>query len=145
MPKRVLPLSAKTLDAVRPSTEPIELSDGYVPGLRVRILPSGDKSWSLNIRDSKGKRGRFHVGSGLGLAEARRKAEQIRRDIKEGKNPTAQKRAARQRAENARNGVGTLGALIEAYFTTGPGSQHRRSTKHKRLLIPLPHQCDLAI
>ena len=134
MPKRVPPLSAKALDAVRPSTKAIELSDGYVPGLRVRILPTGQKSWSLNIHDSTGKRCRFHVGNGLGLAEARRKGEEIRRAVQNGENPTAQKRAARQRAQDAQDGVGTLGALIEMYFTIGPGSQRPRSAKNKQLL-----------
>lgn len=134
MPKRVPPLSAKNLEAIRPSTKAIELSDGYVPGLRVRILPTGQRSWSLNIHDSTGKRARFHVGSGLGLAEARRKGEEIRRAVQNGENPTAQKRAARRRAQDAQNGIGTLGALIEMYFTTGPGSQNRRSAKNKQLL-----------
>jgi len=75
MPRRVAPLSVKKLASVRPGEKPIELVDGYVPGLRVRVLPSGTRTWSLNIRDSKGVRRRFEVGSGLSLAEARRKAE----------------------------------------------------------------------
>jgi hypothetical protein len=68
MPKRVPPLSVKTLTAIRPCKKPIELVDGYVPGLRIRILPSGTRAWSLNIRDSKGVRRRFDVGSGLSLS-----------------------------------------------------------------------------
>jgi hypothetical protein len=52
MPKRVPPLSVRTLGSVRPGDKPIELVDGYVPGLRVRVLPSGTRAWSLNIRDS---------------------------------------------------------------------------------------------
>ena len=34
MPKRVPPLSAKALAAVLPGATPIELVDGYLPGLR---------------------------------------------------------------------------------------------------------------
>jgi hypothetical protein len=67
MPKRVSPLSAKALAAVRAGTDVIELSDGYVPGLRVRIWPSGTVTWSLNIRDSNGVRCRVNVGSDLTL------------------------------------------------------------------------------
>ena len=44
MPKRVAPLSVKRLASVRPGPKPIELVDGYVPGLRIRILPSGTTS-----------------------------------------------------------------------------------------------------
>lgn len=134
MPKRASPLSAKTLAAVRPDKKPIELVDGYVPGLRIRVLPSGTRAWSLNIRDSKGVRRRFDVGSNLGLAEARRKAEDLRRDVRSGADPTTERRAARQRTQAARGGVGTLGALIQTYFTNGPGGQQRRAAKSKRLL-----------
>jgi integrase len=134
MPRRVPPLSVKTLASVRPCKKPIELVDGYVPGLRIRILPSGTRAWSLNIRDSKGVRRRFDVGSGLSLAEARRKAEDLRRTIRGGADPTTERRAARQRAKAARGGVGTVGALIQTYFTNGPGGQQRRAAKNKQLL-----------
>ena len=76
MPKRAPPLSAKSLAAVRPGDRPIELVDGYVPGLRVRVRPSGARTWSLNIRDSKGVRRRFNLGIGLGLG---RHAGKLRR------------------------------------------------------------------
>jgi integrase len=134
MPKRVAPLSAKALAAVRPSTKPIELVDGYVPGLRLRILPNGTRTWSLNIRDSKGVRRRFDVGAGHGLAEARRRAENLRRAIREGADPTAERRAGRQRALAAREGVGTFDALLNAYYLKGPGARLRRSAKCKQLL-----------
>ena len=134
MPKRVPPLSAKALSAVRPANEPIELSDGYVPGLRVRIHPNGTRAWSLNIRDHTGLRRRFDVGAKLGLADARRKAEEMRRSIREGADPTSERRATRQRAQAARDGVGTFGALIASYFSTGPGGQQRRAARNKRQL-----------
>jgi integrase len=135
MPKRVPPLSAKALAAVRPGAAPIELADGYLPGLRVRLLPSGTQSWSLNIRDSKGERRRFEVGTNLGLAEARRKAESLRQAVREGYDPTAARRTARQRGKAAKEGIGTLQALLETYFTTGPGGQRKRAAGNKRLLL----------
>ena len=134
MPKRVPPLSARALAAIKPSAKPIELVDGYVSGLRVRILPSGTRTWSLNIRDHKGIRRRFDVGAGLGLSEARVKAEQLRKGVRDGADPTSERRAGRQRAQAARDGVGTLRALLESYFTKGPGSKQRRAGKTKRLL-----------
>ena len=134
MPKRVPPLSAKALAQVRPTDRTIELVDGYVPGLRIRILPNGTKTWSLNIRDSKGVRRRFDVGAKLGLAEARKKAEALRRAVREGADPTAQRRAARQRSQAAREGIGTLRALLGMYYTKGPGSDRRRAGRDKQLL-----------
>ena len=44
MPKRVPALSAKRLAATRAANAPIELVDGFLPGLRVRILPSGARA-----------------------------------------------------------------------------------------------------
>jgi integrase len=132
MPKRVPPLSAKALAAVKPSSTTIELVDGYVPGLRVRVLPNGTHSWSLNIRDGKGVRRRFEVGSGLGLSAARGKAEDLRRSIRAGGDPTAERRAAHRRAAAARENVGTLRGLLGHYFTNGPGAKTRSSAKSKQ-------------
>lgn len=132
MPKRVPPLSAKALAAIKPSSSTIELVDGYVPGLRVRILPNGTHSWSLNIRDGKGVRRRFEVGSGLGLSAARDKAEDLRRSVRAGGDPTAERRAARRRATAARENVGTLGGLLEHYFTRGPGAKSRSGAKSRQ-------------
>ena len=134
MPKRVPPLSAKTLANIRVGKHAKELADGYVPGLRVRVLPSGTRSWSLNIRNNQGVRRRFDLGAGLSLAVARRKAEDLRRAVRDGADPTAERRAARQRAQAARDGVGTLAALLDTYFTTGPGAQLRRAQQAKKLI-----------
>lgn len=134
MPKRVPPLSAKMLATIRPQDHPVELVDGFVPGLRVRIMPSGTRTWSLNIRDSKGERRRFDVGAELGLAEARRRAEVLRQAVRDGADPTATRRAARQRRQAAKEGVGTLEALLDAYFTTGPGKERRRAAATVRLI-----------
>jgi integrase len=135
MPKRVPPLSAKALAAVRPESKPIELVDGYLPGLRVRVLPTGTLSWSLNIRDRKGVRRRFDLGANFSLSEARKKAEGMRQAIRDGYDPTADRRAARQRAKEAQDGVGTLQALLETYFTTGPGGQQKRAPHNRRLVL----------
>ena len=139
MPKRVPPLSAKALSATRPGARPTELVDGYVPGLRVRVLPRGARVWSLNIRDSKGVRRRFNVGMGLGLAEARRKAEELRRAVREGADPTRERRGARQRVQAAREGIGTLGSLLEMYFVNGPGRDRRRAKQSLQLVRAVFH------
>ena len=122
MAKRVPPLSAATLTKFKPDpVRVLELVDGAVPGLRVRITPAGTRSWSLNIR-AQGKMRRFDVGRSLGLAEARLKAEDLRRKIKDGADPTAEKRTSHQRTQLASQGIGTFDAIVEAYFTTGQGA-----------------------
>lgn len=114
MSKRVPPLTAKQVENFRP-TDRAELTDGLVPGLRLRATASGVRSWSLNIRGHDGERRRFEVGVGLGLAEARRAAEVIRAKVRLGEDPSAARKEARKRAKDAREGLGTLSGLIDAY------------------------------
>ena len=122
MARRVPPLSAATLTKFKPDpVKVLELVDGAVPGLRVRITPAGTRSWSLNIR-AQGKMRRFDVGQGLGLSDARLKAEDLRRRIKEGADPTAEKRTSRHRTHLASQGIGTFGAMVETYYRTGQGA-----------------------
>jgi len=120
--KRVKPLTSAQIRNLKPAQNTIELVDGAVPGLRVRMTPNGVMSWSLNVRDTKGVRRRFDIGRGLGLAKAREQAEELRRLIRSGSDPTAERRAARARASDAHLGIGTFGSVITAYFHSGPGS-----------------------
>ena len=123
MAKRVPALSATAISKLKANPlKTVELVDGAVPGLRVRMSPAGIMTWSLNIRDAKGERRRFDVGQGLGLAAARDKAEKLRRQIRDGKDPTAEKKATRERAKAAKAGIGTFGSIVKAYFEDGPGA-----------------------
>ena len=134
MPKRIQPLTAKGLDAVRPREgEVVELGDGLLPGLRVRISVGG-RFWSLNIRNTSGERRRFDVGANLTLAEARRRAETLKQEIKRGSDPTGDRREARQRSKNAKAGIGTFGSVIEAYFDRGDGRALRTKDKQVALI-----------
>jgi integrase len=134
MPKRVGPLSAKQIKNWHPNPNRIlELVDGAVPGLRVRLTPSGTMTWSLSARVN-GERRRLHIGEGLGLAEARRRGEDARRQIADGVDPTAAKMAIRERRKAAAEGHGTLGSVIAAYYEVGPGKD-LRSGKAARALI----------
>jgi integrase len=133
MSKRVHPLSAIRIAKLKPDvTRTIELVDGAVPGLRMRMSPAGAVRWSLNIRDRKGERRRFDVGQGLGLAAARKRAEELRRLVHDGADPTAEKRLLQARARAAKAGIGTFRSVIEAYFATGPGKLLETAKEQKR-------------
>lgn len=122
MSKRVKPLSSAALAAFKPHPQnTLELVDGAVPGLRVRITPAGTKSWSLNIR-RLGKMCRFLVGTNLGLSEARVRALEMRRDVAAGADPTEIRRSDRRKVNDASNGVGTLSSVVDAYFSIGAGA-----------------------
>ena len=125
MPKHIRPLTARRLDAARPlEGEIVELGDGQLPGLRERISRGG-RFWSLNIRNAKGERRRVDVGANLSLAEARQRAETLKKAIKQGNDPTGQRREIRQRVKDAKAGIGTLGSVIGDYFDRGDGQSLR--------------------
>jgi len=122
MAKRVPALTAVAFAKIKPDpTKTIELVDGAVAGLRLRVTPTGSKTWSLNIR-ANGVMRRFEVGKELGLADARNKATKLRQQINDGGDPTAEKREQRSRAVLAKLGIGTLEAVIDAYFADGNGA-----------------------
>lgn len=134
MPKRIQPLTAKGLDAVRPRDGAVvELGDGLLPGLRVRVS-AGGRFWSLNIRNANGERRRVDVGANLTLADARRRAELLKQAVKQGSDPTSDRREARQRLSNAKAGIGTLGSAVDAYFDRGDGSSLRSKGKQAALI-----------
>jgi hypothetical protein len=133
MPRRIQPLNAKRLDAVRPDDgEVVELGDGLLPGLRVRISRGG-RFWSLNIRNSKGERRRFDVGDNLSLAEARGRAEILKQAIKQGGDPTGERRDALRRVRDAKAGIGTFGSVINAYFDGDGASLRTKSEQRARI------------
>ena len=122
MAKRVPALTAVAFAKIKPDpTKTIELVDGAVAGLRLRVTPSGSKTWSLNIR-ANGVMRRFDVGKELGLADARKKATTLRQQINDGGDPTADRREQRSKAVSARLGIGTLETVIDAYFADGNGA-----------------------
>jgi Arm DNA-binding domain len=133
MPKRSAPLNAKQLERLRPDPHrTLELIDGSVPGLRVRLSPSGEKSWSLSARIG-GIRRRVALGKNLGLADARRQAEHIRSAIAKGENPAEVRKAVLARRKDAAQGMGTFGSVIKAYYEQGPGEALRSGLTHRRV------------
>ena len=134
MPKRVSPLNAKQLEKWRPDPlRVLEKADGAVPGLWVRLAPSGETSWSLNVR-VQGVRRRIALGRGLRLAEARRKAEEARAAVGRGEDPSEARRVSHARRRAAALGVGVLGAVVAAYYETGPGTALRSSAAQRALI-----------
>ena len=134
MPKRVKPLNAKQLEKWRPDPHrTLELVDGAVPGLWVRLAPNREISWSLNVR-VQGVRRRIGLGKGLRLGEARRKAEEARLSIARGEDPGEVRRKSIARRKAAESGIGTLGSVIAAYYEHGPGAALRSGAAARSLV-----------
>lgn len=94
-----------------------ELADAAQQGLRVRVTSSGGRTWVLGARDAMGRSRRVLLGEfpGMGIAEAREAARAARADLRRGADPIADARHKRAVAKAAREGVGTLAALVELY------------------------------
>ena len=134
MPKRVKPISAKQLEAWRPDpTKTLELVDGAVPGLRVTLSPYGEITWSLSVRVHSVRR-RIAIGKNLKLAEARRKAEQMRQQIANGEDPTETHKTITERRKAASLGFGTLRSVIKNYYETGPGKELLRGLEAREMV-----------
>jgi integrase len=80
-----------------PSTGRKETFDAKVPGLFLRVTKSGNKSWGLDFRIN-GKRERLMLGSYpvVGLDDARTACMDALRAVRDGRNPAAEKRAAKE-------------------------------------------------
>ena len=78
--------------AIKAATKPGTYQDG--DGLMLVVKATGSRSWILRAQVD-GKRRDFGLGpaSSVALAKAREKAEDIRRQLREGIDPVAKKRA----------------------------------------------------
>jgi integrase len=128
VPKRVPPLNSMQVERIKPGQE---LVDGAVPGLRVTRTAAG-LSWGLSVR-VKGARRWIQVGVGIGLAEARRRAERLRRDIADGRDPAEERAAEKQRQSDAVKGLGTLRGIMASYFEHRP--ELRSAATQRKALV----------
>ena len=106
-----------------PAKGRLEIGDQKSIGLALRITANGSRSWCFQFRDPKSRRTtRATIGlyPTVPLAEARRKADTLRRLVAGGDNPITQKRSERDAALTR-----TFGALAERYL-----DEHAR--RHKR-------------
>ncbi|MBN2370136.1 MAG: tyrosine-type recombinase/integrase [Vicinamibacteria bacterium] len=106
----------------------LDLWDDVVTCLLLRCSPTGAKSWSLLYRFN-GKRRRYTLGayrsedsarSGFTLAEARRRARALLRELEAGRDPQGIKQEARSAI--------TLSDLIERYIKDGQARRAPRTT-----------------
>lgn len=99
-------LTDRRIRALKAEGERIELMDGAVPGLGIRALPTGRKSWFLRYGPREARR-RIVLGPypALTLEKARDKARELVAGVKmSDRDPLAEReaaRAARRQAETA--------------------------------------------
>jgi hypothetical protein len=92
-------------------------------GLVFRITKSGAKSWSFRFRRASSKQTRATIGSypAIGLKAARKRAEEMRKEVAAGVDPVAAKRQTRR-------GARSFSVLAERYLEEH-ACRHKRSHK----------------
>ena len=92
----VFMLSARAIDALKPKEKQYKVSDK--DGLYVLVTSGGSRLWRYKYRFA-GKEKVYAIGQypEISLAEAREKHETIRKQLREGTDPTAAKQAAKVR------------------------------------------------
>lgn len=110
-----------------------DLADAGQPGLRLRVTPGGAASWVLACRDPQGAMRRFPLGSypALTVTDARQKARSTREKVRDGADPIADARKLRAIGRDAKEGIGTLPALLDLYGgpVTKKGEQESEAPK----------------
>lgn len=128
-----MPKVAKELSAVEVKrlTAPGFHAVGGVPGLLLQVTEGDGRSWVLRMLVGS-KRRHYGLGSfpALTLAEARRKASELREQVRAGADPVADRRAARQALMTAQMKALTFEqAAIKAHAAR---VAEFRNAKHKR-------------
>jgi integrase len=120
-------LTDRRISSLKAVGERVELMDGAVPGLGLRALPTGRKSWFLRYGPREARR-RIVLGPypALSLEAARDKARELVSGVRlGGRDPIAERkaeRAARRKAED-----GTFGFLAACYL-----EEHAKRNKRLR-------------
>ena len=97
-----------------PTSGRTELSDTRCKGLELRVTSGGARSWSFRFRDPRsGRVTRATIGSypEVSLADARERANGLRRSVSAGFNPVEEKRREREASKS-----NTFRALSERYL-----------------------------
>lgn len=94
-----------------------DLADAGQDGLRLRITPKGGASWVLACRDPQGAMRRFPLGGwpAVAVSDARLKARTMREKVRGGADPIADAKRLRAISRDAKEGIGTLPALLDLY------------------------------
>lgn len=104
----------RELASLKPEAARYERAVSKARGLSILVYPNGCKTFVVRYKNTDGARRRLALGDypGLELADARLKAQALRIDVVDGKDPAAERAAAKAEAKFGE----TLTELAEGYF-----------------------------
>lgn len=120
--ERTLRFSDPWLKALRPEAKPVEFRDEGQAGLVLRLEVSGRRTFVARYTH-EGRRRRYTIGAfpSIGLRAARAEARRRLADVAQGKDPQAEREAARRAA--------TVGEGIDAWLTAAETRSWRRRSR----------------
>lgn len=93
-----MPLTDTAIRNAKPRAKSYKLTDGA--GLYLEVMPSGARYWRMRYRVAgKDTRLAFGVYPEVTLAEARQRREDARRQLRDGRDPSAERRTERRQAK----------------------------------------------
>lgn len=113
MPKLATILNDKAVKALsEPGMHPV----GDPPGLHLQILPGGGRTWVLRVRIGDRRREIGLGGRGVTLAQARQKAQELRKEVRAGRDPVEEQKAAKSAVKAAQAAERTFADCASAYI-----------------------------
>ena len=122
-----------SVEAAKPvPNRQVEYPDVKVPGLALRVSPTGNKSWTLRYRTNEGEQRRLTLGRypSVSLSKARELAHKAVGRVAEGVDPAKEKRSSKAAAQT--KNLSTVAALIESYFEDAARGRHKPNGRPKR-------------
>jgi integrase len=108
-------LTKRTVEALKPQAQPFEVRDDMLPGLLLRVQPSGQKTFYLDYR-LNGRRNRYKLGvyGNVSPEGARTLAQGIAGEVARGIDPQERRKADRARVERDKHS--TLRAFLDERY-----------------------------
>ena len=120
MPK--LKLTKTIVDTAQPEKDPYELRDATIPGFLLKVTPTGRKVFMVAYVANNGQRRKPAIGrfGEITVEQARAIAQDWLADVRKGKDPSAEKSAARR--------APTVKELFERFITDYSEPRNKPST-----------------
>lgn len=127
-----------------PGVDRLTVKDTNVAGLELRLTKAGSRSWAVSMR-VRGVQRRFTLpdSSRLGLAEARREAEAIRDQVRQGGDPVVERREARAAAAEEPKSEITLRDVLDEFAKAVAIPKRQRSWNIRRKHIEVEYKAHL--
>ena len=120
-------LTDRAVAAAKPAPgQRLELWDEVTPGLCLRVTEKGLKSFAYRYRTDDGRQPRLKLGDfsrTFGLAEARLMAERIRMQVRDGADPSGDRK--RRRIEARAQPLKTFDNLADAFLEASEAGHWR--------------------